>query len=109
MRVPTMTKIGNFRGHPVLDRDGNKIGTLDDYYKDDATGRPMWLKVKARWLRHRNYFISLRGAKPNGDSVVVAFDSDFIRHAPLIAHDGALSPAEDAELDHYYQMGPSSG
>jgi hypothetical protein len=97
-----MPKIGDFRGHPVVDRSGTKLGTLDDYYKDDLTGRPLWLKVKARWLR-RTYFIALKGAKPNGNRIVVGYDAEVVRHAPVVAHEGPLSPTEDALLDGYYR------
>jgi uncharacterized protein YrrD len=101
-----MAKIASFRGRPVVDRSGARIGTLDDYYKDDVTGRPLWLKVKARWL-HRSYFVASRGARPSGDSVIVAFDSDVVRRAPVVGHEGSLTPAEDAVLEAYYNEAAS--
>jgi len=96
-----MAKIASFRGHAVFDPSGVKLGTLDDYYKDDTTGRPLWLKIKRRWSGH-SFFVTLRGARPSARGVVVAFDEDFVRHAPSFHHKGALSADEDALLERYY-------
>ena len=98
-----MVKIANFRGRAVFDRSGVKLGTLDDYYKDDITGRPLWLRVKGRRLGH-GFFVALHGAKPTGRGVTVAFDEDFVKHAPSINHKGPLSKDEDDQLARYYSM-----
>lgn len=36
-----MAKLDRFIGHPVLDRNGTRVGTLDDFYRDDRTGRTL--------------------------------------------------------------------
>jgi len=85
---------------PVIS-GGVKLGKLDDYYKDDITGRPLWLKVKSRRFGH-SFFVALRGAKPSGDNVVVAFEKNVIKQAPLADHNGPLTTDEDAQLERYY-------
>jgi sporulation protein YlmC with PRC-barrel domain len=32
-------------GHKAVDRNGDKIGTIDEVYLDDATGEPEWAAV----------------------------------------------------------------
>ncbi|MBY8883219.1 PRC-barrel domain-containing protein, partial [Actinacidiphila acidipaludis] len=33
-------------GRRALDKDGTKIGTVDEVYLDDATGSPEWAAVR---------------------------------------------------------------
>lgn len=97
-----MTKLDRFIGHRVIDRRGKRIGTLDDYYRDDRTGRALWLKVKTGWLGRSSSFVALAGSEPRGDDVVIAFDQDDVKHAPIVGLEGPLSETEDAVLADYY-------
>jgi len=97
-----MTEIEGFKDQPVVDSAGAKLGIAEELYGDGTTGRPRWLKIKSRWLHHRRYFVALRGAQTGSKEVVVAFDKETVRRAPLVHHEGSLTPPEDAELTAYY-------
>lgn len=97
-----MAKLDRFIGRPVFDRKGAKIGTLEDFYRDDRTGRTLWLKVKTRWFGRHSSFVTVEGSEPQGENVVIGVDHRTVRHAPVAGRDGPLSVGEDAELKAYY-------
>lgn len=89
-----MAKLDRFIGHPVLDCNGTKVGTLDDFYRDDHTGRTLWLKVRTGWFGLRSRFVTVEGSRPRGH--------DIVKQAPVAGPSGPLSDTEDAELTAYY-------
>ena len=42
--LDTNTAVG-WRGHEMVDRDGDKIGTIDEVYLDAESGEPEWATV----------------------------------------------------------------
>jgi uncharacterized protein YrrD len=40
-----VTEAYDFRGRTLIDRDGDKIGKLDDVYTDQQDGQPEWALV----------------------------------------------------------------
>ena len=44
----------------------------------------------------------MRDAKTADGDVVVAFDKETVRRAPLVDHEGSLTPPEASELGAYY-------
>jgi hypothetical protein len=100
--MPTLEDAQTWRGRTAVDRDGDKIGSIEDVYLDRQSGEPEWLAVKTRLLGTRVSFVPIRGAQPEGDDVRVAFEKDKVKDAPNIDPDGELSPEEERTLyDHY--------
>lgn len=97
-----MAKLDRFIGQPVLDCNRARVGTLDDFYRDDHTGRTLWLKVKTGWFGRHSRFATAEGSRPRGNDVVLAVSHDIIRHAPVAGRPGPLTASEDAELSAYY-------
>jgi uncharacterized protein YrrD len=43
--MPDIDTVRTWQGRTMLDRDGNRIGSIDAIYLDDQTGQPEWALV----------------------------------------------------------------
>ena len=102
--------IREWRGHDVVDTDGQRIGELEAIYVDTTTDQPSFGTVKVGLpTRRRLAFVPLGRATVGPGYVKVAYDKKLVRDAPSIDTDGEL-PSEDEEavFAHYglvYQPG----
>jgi uncharacterized protein (TIGR02271 family) len=95
----------NWIGRKAVDRNGAKIGRIDDIYADDDTGQPEWLTVHTGMFGGHVSFVPLRGAQVQGDDLMVAYDKDQVKDAPRAEADGHLSEQEEDRLYDYYGVG----
>jgi uncharacterized protein (TIGR02271 family) len=103
-----MTEVSDaygFRGRTMLDRDGDKIGKIDDVYEDKQTGRPEWALVNTGLFGTKKTFVPLRAAKPIGEDVRVPLEKAQVKDAPSIEADGELSASEERQLYTHYDVG----
>src|SRR4051794_6518267 len=84
-----------WRGRPVLDRDGDKIGTLGDVYLDRETDRPAWVGVRTGLFGTRESMMPLQGIEEAGDDLRVPWEKAQVKDAPNVDADVALD--EDGE------------
>src|SRR4051794_36304322 len=93
-----------WRGAEVVDRDGDKVGTLAEVYLDAETRRPEWAIVKVGLFGRGNTFVPLAGADREGDIVRVRYDKGQIKDAPDADPDGELSVDEEERLYRHYGL-----
>lgn len=86
----------------VIDRDGNKIGSVGQVYLHNSTGEPSWVTVNTGLFGSNETFIPLDEAQLSGDEITVPYEKDFVKDAPNISEDGELSPEQENELYSYY-------
>jgi uncharacterized protein (TIGR02271 family) len=98
------TDVLEWRGRTVVDRDGEKIGKLDEIYVDRHTDEPEWALVNTGLFGTKSSFVPLKGAAPAGDDVRVAYAKDQVKDAPSIDPDGELSQQEEQGLYRHYAM-----
>ncbi|WP_431218346.1 DUF2382 domain-containing protein [Leifsonia xyli] len=96
-------------GSKVIDRDGDKIGTVGQIYVDPSSGRPNWASVKTGLFGTSESFIPLDEATEDADGLRVPYEKAFVKDAPRIDDDAELSPAEEDELYSYYRGGTGAG
>ena len=96
--------ISEWRGSDVVDRDGDKIGKLEEIYLDDQTGKPEWALVKTGMFGGRGSFVPLAQAQQQGDAITVPYEKDQVKDAPNIDGDERLSQQEEAELYRFYGL-----
>src|SRR3954469_5969769 len=102
MDTQTITEM---RGRDVVDRDGDKIGKLEEIYLDEQTGKPEWALVKTGLFGGRGTFVPLTEAAPSGDDLVVPYEKSQVKDAPNIDADGEqLSQQEESELYSFYGL-----
>jgi sporulation protein YlmC with PRC-barrel domain len=74
-----VTEAYEWRGRTVVGRDGEKIGTLDEVYLDQQTGKPEWALVNTGLFGTQSNFVPLAGARPAGGDVRVAFSKEQVK------------------------------
>jgi uncharacterized protein (TIGR02271 family) len=96
------TEAYDFRGRTLVDRDGEKIGTVDEVYTDHEAGQPEWALVHTGLLGMKRSFVPLRGASPGGEHVRVTVDKQAVKDAPGVEAEQELSEAEEQRLFEHY-------
>ncbi|MER7990774.1 PRC-barrel domain-containing protein [Streptomyces noursei] len=94
-------------GRKAFDRNGAKIGTVDEVYLDDATGEPEWAAVRTG-LFSRDAFVPLEPSKMVGDNLHIPYDRKLIKDAPDFGVGRHLSPEQELQLYHHYRLDISS-
>jgi sporulation protein YlmC with PRC-barrel domain len=92
----------SLRGSDVVDRGGAKIGTLQEVFLDDDSGRPEWALVGFGTLHVKLVFVPLRGATVEDDNLRVDVDADQAKNAPTHDGEGHLSQEQEDELYRHY-------
>jgi stress response protein YsnF len=103
-RMPTVDDIKGWRGGTVVDRDGDKIGSVDEIYLDDETQEPEWLAVKTGLFGSNLTFVPLAQAERSGEDIRVPYEKSQVKDAPNVEADGQLSEQEEAELHRHYGL-----
>lgn len=96
------SNVPQLSGCDVLDRDGAKIGTVENVYLDDRTGTPTWLAVRTGLFGLNASFVPLDAASYDGNVVRVPWTKAHVKDAPNVASDRALSVDEEARLYRHY-------
>ncbi|WP_171163078.1 PRC-barrel domain-containing protein [Streptomyces sp. I05A-00742] len=90
-------------GRKAYDRDGSKIGTVDEVYLDDATGEPEWAAVRTG-LFGRDAFVPLEPSEVVGEALRIPYDRALIKAAPDLGVGRHLSPEQELQLYHHYRL-----
>jgi len=96
-----------WRGRTVIDRDGEKVGTLKEIYLDEHE-RPNWGSIATGLFGTRETLAPLNQAQPAGDELQLPFAGDHIKDAPSVEPDVQLSADEEQQLYRHYQLGDST-
>ena len=86
----------------VIDRNGDKIGSVGQVYVHNSTNNPSWVTVNTGLFGTKETFIPLNDAKLKGEEIHVPYEKDFVKDAPNIDEDSELSPEQENELYRYY-------
>jgi hypothetical protein len=89
-------------GVTVVGDDGQKLGSVDAVYYDNATDRPEWVAVRSGLFGTRVTLVPLRRADYDEDALRVPFNKIQLRNAPYHDPGRELSAAEEADLYRYY-------
>jgi hypothetical protein len=92
-----------WRGRTVVDRAGEKIGTLKDIYLDE-TERPHWASVHTGLFGIRETLIPLDHARAEQDALRLPFDRDHVNAAPNLDPDVQLTADEEHQLYRHYGL-----
>jgi uncharacterized protein (TIGR02271 family) len=94
----------SWRGQDLMDRDGGKLGRIEEIYLDADTDQPEWALVHTGLFGTKQTFVPIRDASATGDGVTVPFDQATVKGAPKAEADGQLSQDEEAALYSHYGM-----
>jgi uncharacterized protein (TIGR02271 family) len=101
--------VHSWRGRTMLDRDGDRIGTIEDIYADDRTGQPEWALVNTGLFGTRSTFVPIAQAAAHDGDVQVPYEKALVKDAPGIEADQHLSEAEEQRLWRHYGLDYEAG
>src|SRR3712207_2346633 len=96
--MATTQELLSWRGHDLLDQNGDKIGKIEEIYEDTDTGAPEWALVNTGLFGTKSTFVPLRDVQMSGDELRVPFEKSHVKDAPGIDPDGALSREDEQRL-----------
>lgn len=103
------TSADGLAGLTAYDRTGEKIGSVEQVYLDDRTGRPEWVTVKTGLFGMKQSFVPLAGARRQQDELHVTATKEAVKDAPRVDADQHLEPGEEQELYTHYGLTRPSG
>jgi len=99
-----ITEAYGFRGRTLIDRDGDKIGKIDDVYEDRQGAQAEWALVNTGLFGTKKSFVPLHDAQPAGEDVRVPLEKAQVKDAPRIEADGELSESDERQLFTHYDV-----
>jgi len=102
---PPLTEAYEWRGRTLIDGDGEKIGKLEEVYRDHATGEAEWALVNTGLFGTKSSFVPLAGSSATRGEIQVPYSKEQVKDAPGIEPDGELSAAEEEALFAHYGLG----
>ena len=101
-------RIESWRGQDVLDRDGEKLGKLEDVYVDLGSDEPGLAGVKTGLLGRTVRLVPLRDATFARDAIRVTIAKERFDNAPEAGDEGVLERGvELAVFDHFDLPAPA--
>jgi uncharacterized protein (TIGR02271 family) len=104
MHMPDLNTVRSWQGATMVDRDGDKVGTVESIYVDDQTGEPEWALVNTGLFGTKSSFVPLAQASSSGDQVQVPYHKQLVKDAPRVDTDQHLSEAEEQQLWRHYGL-----
>jgi uncharacterized protein YrrD len=97
--------VADWLGKVLIDRDGQKIGKLQDVYVDVETDEPQFGTVKEGFVHRHLTFVPLGGIQIGPDDLRVAVTVAQVRTAPDIEIGGGeLTQAAESTLYHHFEL-----
>jgi PRC-barrel domain len=104
-QVDSEWNVADWRGKLLLDRDGEKIGKLQEVYVDVETDEPQFGTVKEGFIGRHLTFVPLGGITVGPDDLRVTVTKDQVAAAPNIEQQGdELSQADESALYHHFEL-----
>ena len=88
----------------MLDRTGDKLGSVLDVFYDAENDEPGWVLLGAAGAGDETSLVPVADAVEHGNELRVPYDRAFVEAAPGMEPGGRLWPQEEAELYAYYGL-----
>jgi sporulation protein YlmC with PRC-barrel domain len=97
--------VADWRGKNLVDRDGEKIGKLEEVYVDVENDEPQFGTVKEGFIGRHLTFVPLGGITVGPDELRVPVTREQVKAAPNIElHGEELSQADESALYHHFEL-----
>jgi uncharacterized protein YrrD len=97
--------VAEWHGKMLVDRNGEKIGKLQDVYVDVETDEPQFGTVKEGFIGRHLTFVPLGGIRIGPDDLQVVVTKNQVESAPNIEmHGDELSQADESVLYHHFEQ-----
>ena len=97
--------VAEWHGKMLVDREGGRIGKLQDVYVDVENDEPQFATVKEGFIGRHLTFVPLGGITVGPDDLQVTVTKEQVKSAPNIElHGEELSQADESTLYHHYEL-----
>jgi sporulation protein YlmC with PRC-barrel domain len=98
----------DWRGYDVIDPDGSKIGTVEDFFVDRATDRPEWALVNMGLFGTKQTLVPFEGSSAQENYLRVPYDKDLVKDAPTLDPGDTITEDSLADLYRHYGLDEAS-
>jgi PRC-barrel domain len=103
--MPAFDVARRWKGRVVLDRTGDKLGSVLDVFYDAENDEPGWVLLgEAGAAGEGTHLVPVAEAIEHGNELRVPFDRAVVEGAPGMEPGGRLWPQEEAGLYAYYGL-----
>jgi len=102
--MPAFDVARRWKGRVVLDRTGDKLGSVLDVFYDAENDEPGWVLLGTAGAGSGTRLVPVAEAVEHGNELRVPYDRAFVEAAPGMDPAGRLWPQEEAELYAYYGL-----
>jgi uncharacterized protein (TIGR02271 family) len=97
----TVDRLAQMRGADVYSSDGEKIGSIEELFVDEQTGKPEWIGLGTGFLGTKRVLVPVTGADVREDGVTVPYSKDQVKETPDIDSDEISQETEQRLYAHY--------
>jgi len=97
----SVDELNEMRGTPVLASDGDKIGSLEEIFYDEQTGKPEWIGVGTGFFGTKRLLVPVEGTNLDGERIIVPYSKQQVQDSPDIDGDEVSQDTEAALYGHY--------
>jgi uncharacterized protein (TIGR02271 family) len=97
----TDERIEQMHGLDVYDREGDKIGSVEEVFVDQQTGQPEWIGLGTGFFGTKRVLVPVQSADVRDDGVFVPYDKDLVKDTPDIDSDHVSQETEQRLYAHY--------
>jgi len=80
-------RLRDLLGITVFDSEHEPIGTVIEIFYDEATTRPVWVRVAADQSGNSRMLLPLEGASIGDRGLTLPYTTKYVRRAPAVAGD----------------------
>ena len=88
----------------AYDKDGEKLGNVNEVFVDDQSGQPTFVEVNHGLFGMNSSLVPLRGHDFSGDDLKLGFSKDRIKDAPDFDSDKPLTPEAQSDIFKHYGL-----
>lgn len=88
----------------AYDKDGEKLGDVNEVFVDDQSGQPTFVEVNHGLFGMNSSLVPLRGHDFSGDDLKLGFSKDRIKDAPDFDSDRPLTPEAQSDIFKHYGL-----
>jgi PRC-barrel domain len=102
--MPAFDVARRWKGRIVLDRAGNKLGSVLDVFYDAENDELGWVLLSAAGAGGPTRLVPVARAVEHGNELRLPYDRAVVEGAPGMDPGGRLWPQEEAELYAYWDL-----
>ncbi len=100
----TLDSLNEMRGSTVYDRDGEKIGSVEEIFYDEQSNQPEWIGIGTGFFGTKRVLVPVAGASHDNGALTVAYAKEQVKDSPDIDSD-EIDDDLERSLYSYYGLG----